>query len=179
MTCDLWLILLLVFTFVPLLYQNKSILMKAVEDTISLRFLHRQGLMNLFWFHRPQCLVMTGAPNSRPALLHLVHAFTKNVGLMVCGHVRIVSSWTSYTTTRSPLLLYLSCIYANFVRLQMFINLHRFYIKHTVVCCLYLVKVLHGSIMFPLCQSWEQQWCKSLRWKALYSHSPARPCRPH
>uniref|UniRef100_A0A8C2HT75 Solute carrier family 12 member 2 n=1 Tax=Cyprinus carpio TaxID=7962 RepID=A0A8C2HT75_CYPCA len=40
--------------------------------------------------YRPQCLVMTGAPNSRPALLHLVHAFTKNVGLMVCGHVRIV-----------------------------------------------------------------------------------------
>uniref|UniRef100_A0A4W4GWI2 Solute carrier family 12 member 2 n=1 Tax=Electrophorus electricus TaxID=8005 RepID=A0A4W4GWI2_ELEEL len=39
---------------------------------------------------RPQCLVMTGAPNSRPALLNLVHAFTKNVGLMVCGHVRIV-----------------------------------------------------------------------------------------
>uniref|UniRef100_A0AAR2KNV5 Solute carrier family 12 member 2 n=1 Tax=Pygocentrus nattereri TaxID=42514 RepID=A0AAR2KNV5_PYGNA len=36
---------------------------------------------------RPQCLVMTGAPNSRPALLNLVHAFTKNVGLMVCGHV--------------------------------------------------------------------------------------------
>ncbi|KAG8130775.1 putative Solute carrier family 12 member 2 protein [Naja naja] len=27
---------------------------------------------------RPQCLVMSGAPNSRPALLHLVHAFTKN-----------------------------------------------------------------------------------------------------
>ncbi|XP_055731355.1 solute carrier family 12 member 2 isoform X1 [Salvelinus fontinalis] len=37
---------------------------------------------------RPQCLVMTGYPNSRPALLHLVHAFTKNVGLMICGHVR-------------------------------------------------------------------------------------------
>uniref|UniRef100_A0A671SQP9 Solute carrier family 12 member 2-like n=1 Tax=Sinocyclocheilus anshuiensis TaxID=1608454 RepID=A0A671SQP9_9TELE len=37
---------------------------------------------------QPQCLVMTGAPNSRPALLHLVHAFTKNVGLMLCGHVR-------------------------------------------------------------------------------------------
>uniref|UniRef100_A0A8C7TY53 Solute carrier family 12 member 2 n=1 Tax=Oncorhynchus mykiss TaxID=8022 RepID=A0A8C7TY53_ONCMY len=35
---------------------------------------------------RPQCLVMTGYPNSRPALLHLVHAFTKNVGLMICGH---------------------------------------------------------------------------------------------
>uniref|UniRef100_A0A8C3T0C5 Solute carrier family 12 member 3 n=1 Tax=Chelydra serpentina TaxID=8475 RepID=A0A8C3T0C5_CHESE len=35
---------------------------------------------------RPQCLVMTGAPNSRPALIHLVHAFTKNVGLMICVH---------------------------------------------------------------------------------------------
>ncbi|XP_044302187.1 solute carrier family 12 member 2 isoform X2 [Varanus komodoensis] len=38
---------------------------------------------------RPQCLVMSGAPNSRPALLHLVHAFTKNVGLMICGHVHM------------------------------------------------------------------------------------------
>uniref|UniRef100_A0A3Q3WVI1 Solute carrier family 12 member 2 n=1 Tax=Mola mola TaxID=94237 RepID=A0A3Q3WVI1_MOLML len=36
---------------------------------------------------RPQCLVLTGYPNSRPALLQLVHSFTKNVGLMVCGHV--------------------------------------------------------------------------------------------
>ncbi|KFV49389.1 Solute carrier family 12 member 2, partial [Tyto alba] len=39
---------------------------------------------------RPQCLIMTGAPNARPALLHLVHAFTKNVGLMICGHVHMV-----------------------------------------------------------------------------------------
>ncbi|XP_042530183.1 solute carrier family 12 member 2 [Dipodomys spectabilis] len=38
---------------------------------------------------RPQCLVMTGCPNSRPALLHLVHDFTKNVGLMICGHVHM------------------------------------------------------------------------------------------
>uniref|UniRef100_A0A4W6CVX2 Solute carrier family 12 member 3 n=1 Tax=Lates calcarifer TaxID=8187 RepID=A0A4W6CVX2_LATCA len=37
---------------------------------------------------RPQCLVLTGYPNSRPALLQLVHSFTKNVGLMVCGHVK-------------------------------------------------------------------------------------------
>ncbi|KAG7232414.1 hypothetical protein INR49_008877 [Caranx melampygus] len=40
---------------------------------------------------RPQCLVLTGYPNSRPALLHLIHSFTKNVGLMVCGHVKTVS----------------------------------------------------------------------------------------
>uniref|UniRef100_A0A3Q3DFS8 Solute carrier family 12 member 3 n=1 Tax=Hippocampus comes TaxID=109280 RepID=A0A3Q3DFS8_HIPCM len=38
---------------------------------------------------RPQCLVLTGYPSARPALLQLVHSFTKNVGLMVCGHVRI------------------------------------------------------------------------------------------
>ncbi|KAL8203440.1 UNVERIFIED_CONTAM: hypothetical protein K2H54_054121 [Gekko kuhli] len=38
---------------------------------------------------RPQCLIMSGPPNSRPALLHLVHAFTKNVGLMICGHVHL------------------------------------------------------------------------------------------
>ncbi|XP_005240430.3 solute carrier family 12 member 2 [Falco peregrinus] len=38
---------------------------------------------------RPQCLIMTGAPSARPALLHLVHAFTKNVGLMICGHVHM------------------------------------------------------------------------------------------
>lgn len=42
---------------------------------------------------RPQCLVMTGYPNSRPALLDLVHSFTKNVGLMVCGHIRMVSQF--------------------------------------------------------------------------------------
>uniref|UniRef100_A0A8C5B6U7 Solute carrier family 12 member 2 n=1 Tax=Gadus morhua TaxID=8049 RepID=A0A8C5B6U7_GADMO len=40
---------------------------------------------------RPQCLVMTGYPTSRPALAHLVHSFTKNVGLMVCGHIRTVT----------------------------------------------------------------------------------------
>uniref|UniRef100_A0A3B4ZK99 Solute carrier family 12 member 3 n=1 Tax=Stegastes partitus TaxID=144197 RepID=A0A3B4ZK99_9TELE len=39
----------------------------------------------------PQCLVLAGYPNSRPALLHLVHSFTKNVSLMVCGHIRTVT----------------------------------------------------------------------------------------
>uniref|UniRef100_A0A4W6CVQ7 Solute carrier family 12 member 2 n=1 Tax=Lates calcarifer TaxID=8187 RepID=A0A4W6CVQ7_LATCA len=45
---------------------------------------------------RPQCLVLTGYPNSRPALLQLVHSFTKNVGLMVCGHVKTVSRRTNF-----------------------------------------------------------------------------------
>ncbi|KAM4708916.1 solute carrier family 12 member 2-like [Discoglossus pictus] len=40
---------------------------------------------------RPQCLVLTGAPVTRPALVNLVHSFTKNVGLMICGHVHVGS----------------------------------------------------------------------------------------
>ncbi|XP_035391288.1 solute carrier family 12 member 2 isoform X2 [Electrophorus electricus] len=55
---------------------------------------------------RPQCLVMTGAPNSRPALLNLVHAFTKNVGLMVCGHVRICSRRPNFKELNSDMLRY-------------------------------------------------------------------------
>ncbi|KAF6723416.1 Solute carrier family 12 member 2, partial [Oryzias melastigma] len=50
--------------------------------------LHLSGVEDHIKNFRPQCLVMTGYPNSRPALLDLVHTFTKNVGLMVCGHVR-------------------------------------------------------------------------------------------
>ncbi|KAM9735500.1 solute carrier family 12 member 2 isoform 2-T2 [Menidia menidia] len=50
--------------------------------------LHLSGVEDHIKNFRPQCLVMTGYPNSRPALLDLVHSFTKNVGLLICGHVR-------------------------------------------------------------------------------------------
>ncbi|XP_037548647.1 solute carrier family 12 member 2 [Nematolebias whitei] len=50
--------------------------------------LHLSGVEDHIKNFRPQCLVMTGYPNSRPALVDLVHTFTKNVGLMICGHVR-------------------------------------------------------------------------------------------
>ncbi|XP_072310145.1 solute carrier family 12 member 2 isoform X2 [Eucyclogobius newberryi] len=50
--------------------------------------LHLSGVEDHVKNFRPQCLVMTGYPNSRPALLDLVQSFTKNVGLMICGHVR-------------------------------------------------------------------------------------------
>uniref|UniRef100_A0A8B9KCY5 Solute carrier family 12 member 2-like n=1 Tax=Astyanax mexicanus TaxID=7994 RepID=A0A8B9KCY5_ASTMX len=46
--------------------------------------LHLTGVEDHIKNFRPQCLVMIGYPNARPALLHLVHAFTKNVGLMIC-----------------------------------------------------------------------------------------------
>ncbi|XP_077451747.1 solute carrier family 12 member 3 [Stigmatopora argus] len=37
--------------------------------------------------YRPQCLVLTGPPSSRPALVDLVSCLTKNLSLMICGHV--------------------------------------------------------------------------------------------
>ncbi|TRZ03346.1 hypothetical protein DNTS_033823 [Danionella cerebrum] len=37
--------------------------------------------------YRPQCLVLTGPPNLRPALVDFVGSFTKNVSLMICGDV--------------------------------------------------------------------------------------------
>ncbi|KAA0703594.1 Solute carrier family 12 member 2 [Triplophysa tibetana] len=55
---------------------------------------------------RPQCLVMTGPPTCRPALLHLVHAFTKNVGLMLCGHVRASSRRPNLKELNSDMIRY-------------------------------------------------------------------------
>ncbi|XP_053272632.1 solute carrier family 12 member 3 [Pleuronectes platessa] len=36
---------------------------------------------------RPQCLVLTGPPNQRPALVDFVGTFTKNISLMICGDI--------------------------------------------------------------------------------------------
>ena len=36
---------------------------------------------------RPNCLVLTGRPQDRPNLAHIVSQITKNVGLMVYGNV--------------------------------------------------------------------------------------------
>lgn len=45
-----------------------------------------------FTHFRPQCLVLTGAPSSRPALVDLVACFTKHLSLMMCANVVIVSA---------------------------------------------------------------------------------------
>ncbi|KAJ8335578.1 hypothetical protein SKAU_G00389200 [Synaphobranchus kaupii] len=37
--------------------------------------------------YRPQCLVLTGPPSFRPALVDFVSTFTKNMSLMMCGNV--------------------------------------------------------------------------------------------
>uniref|UniRef100_A0A8C6SJ46 Solute carrier family 12 member 3 n=1 Tax=Neogobius melanostomus TaxID=47308 RepID=A0A8C6SJ46_9GOBI len=36
---------------------------------------------------RPQCLVLTGPPNKRPALVDFVGSFTKHISLMICGDI--------------------------------------------------------------------------------------------
>uniref|UniRef100_A0A670J579 Solute carrier family 12 member 3 n=1 Tax=Podarcis muralis TaxID=64176 RepID=A0A670J579_PODMU len=40
----------------------------------------------------PQCLVLSGPPSFRPALVDFVNAFTKKVSLMICGNVAEVNS---------------------------------------------------------------------------------------
>ncbi|XP_054856363.1 solute carrier family 12 member 3 [Eublepharis macularius] len=42
--------------------------------------------------YRPQCLVLTGPPSFRPALVDFVGTFTKNLSLMICGNV-LVGPW--------------------------------------------------------------------------------------
>ena len=44
---------------------------------------------------RPQCLVLTGPPAARPALVDFVGTFTKNQSLMMCGNVVTVGLNTS------------------------------------------------------------------------------------
>ncbi|KAM9808091.1 solute carrier family 12 member 3 [Neosynchiropus ocellatus] len=42
--------------------------------------------------YRPQCLVLTGVPSTRPALVDLVSCFTKGLSLMMCSNVVAVSA---------------------------------------------------------------------------------------
>uniref|UniRef100_A0A8C6SHL3 Solute carrier family 12 member 3 n=1 Tax=Neogobius melanostomus TaxID=47308 RepID=A0A8C6SHL3_9GOBI len=42
---------------------------------------------------RPQCLVLTGPPNKRPALVDFVGSFTKHISLMICGDILTVSHY--------------------------------------------------------------------------------------
>uniref|UniRef100_A0A8D2NTS4 Solute carrier family 12 member 3 n=1 Tax=Zosterops lateralis melanops TaxID=1220523 RepID=A0A8D2NTS4_ZOSLA len=50
--------------------------------------------------YRPQCLVLTGPPNFRPALVDFVGTFTKNLSLMLCGNVLIVNGHTKWLIKR-------------------------------------------------------------------------------
>uniref|UniRef100_A0A3Q1BSS2 Solute carrier family 12 member 10, tandem duplicate 1 n=1 Tax=Amphiprion ocellaris TaxID=80972 RepID=A0A3Q1BSS2_AMPOC len=53
---------------------------------------------------RPQCLVLTGPPNQRPALVDFVGSFTKHISLMICGDIITVSwliKWMNKRKVRS------------------------------------------------------------------------------
>ncbi|NXJ75159.1 S12A3 protein, partial [Trogon melanurus] len=60
---------------------NYSVGLSEVEEHIKN---YRQG-----WLSTPQCLVLTGPPSFRPALVDFVGTFTKNLSLMLCGNVLI------------------------------------------------------------------------------------------
>ena len=40
---------------------------------------------------RPQLLVLTGPPSSRPDLVHFMSHISREVGVMICGEVLVVS----------------------------------------------------------------------------------------
>ena len=48
-------------------------------------------LMTLLSLSRPQLLVLTGPPSSRPDLVHFMSHISKEVGVMICGDVVLVS----------------------------------------------------------------------------------------
>uniref|UniRef100_A0A803T2B7 Solute carrier family 12 member 1 n=1 Tax=Anolis carolinensis TaxID=28377 RepID=A0A803T2B7_ANOCA len=50
---------------------------------------------------RPQCLVLTGAPMIRPALLDIAHSFTKNNGLCMCCEVYTVKMNSGMATKQA------------------------------------------------------------------------------
>uniref|UniRef100_A0A4W5L8L8 Solute carrier family 12 member 1 n=1 Tax=Hucho hucho TaxID=62062 RepID=A0A4W5L8L8_9TELE len=50
---------------------------------------------------RPQCIVLTGAPKNRPALLDLAHCFTKNYGLCLTCEVSNLSEWDAVLTSNA------------------------------------------------------------------------------
>uniref|UniRef100_A0A669CX58 Solute carrier family 12 member 10, tandem duplicate 1 n=1 Tax=Oreochromis niloticus TaxID=8128 RepID=A0A669CX58_ORENI len=55
---------------------------------------------------RPQCLVMTGPPNQRPALVDFVGAFTKNASLMICGDIMMVNQSVKWLNKRKACSFY-------------------------------------------------------------------------
>ncbi|OQV25741.1 Solute carrier family 12 member 2 [Hypsibius exemplaris] len=65
---------------------GSSIQARAFKSTVqsALKLINVQEHVKNF---RPQVLVLTGLPSSRPALVYFVHTFTKNLGMMICGHI--------------------------------------------------------------------------------------------
>lgn len=41
--------------------------------------------------YRPQILILSGMPSARPSLMEIGYLLTKNISMLVCGHVNTVS----------------------------------------------------------------------------------------
>ncbi|XP_058637604.1 solute carrier family 12 member 10, tandem duplicate 3 isoform X2 [Onychostoma macrolepis] len=54
---------------------------------------------------RPQCLVLTGPPNVRPALVDFVGTFTKNISLMICGNIIMEDEKSSFPQHSTDMLV--------------------------------------------------------------------------
>ncbi|NP_001128603.2 solute carrier family 12 member 10, tandem duplicate 3 [Danio rerio] len=54
---------------------------------------------------RPQCLVLTGPPNVRPALVDFVGTFTKNISLMICGNIFMVEEKSRFPQHSTDMLV--------------------------------------------------------------------------
>ncbi|XP_067303687.1 solute carrier family 12 member 3-like [Pseudorasbora parva] len=55
--------------------------------------------------YRPQCLVLTGPPNARPALVDFVGTFTKSISLMICGNIIMEDEKTSFPQHSTDMLV--------------------------------------------------------------------------
>lgn len=49
---------------------------------------------------RPQILVLCGMPSARPALVDFAHLLTKNLSMLVCGHINTVNKLIKNTFKR-------------------------------------------------------------------------------
>ena len=84
-----------------LLYQSVP-LGVVLDSQVSCRDQFSHLLFSIF---RPQCIVLTGGPMTRPALLDITHAFTKNSGLCICCEIFVVRATSSLEGAFSYLLI--------------------------------------------------------------------------
>ncbi|XP_031440611.1 solute carrier family 12 member 3-like [Clupea harengus] len=59
--------------------------------------------------YRPQCLVLTGPPVLRPALVDFVGSFTKNISLMICGDILMEDKMALAQRSTDSLVKWLNC----------------------------------------------------------------------
>ncbi|XP_055338995.1 solute carrier family 12 member 2-like [Paramacrobiotus metropolitanus] len=67
---------------------GSSIQARAFKSTVQ-SALKLMGVEDHVKNFRPQVLVLSGLPSSRPALVYFVNSFTKNTGMMICGDVLV------------------------------------------------------------------------------------------